>query len=281
MSDADALIPGLTEARMDALPLDQRIKAEIRAAVEHYERNRPRALQKALGPSEIGHPCQRKLALMIAEANDIAHLPKTNTYRDVMPTFMGSAGHTRMEDVLAEWNRELGWERYLSERRVEVWPGGPVPGTGLAGSSDCYDVELKAVIDWKFLGKSSSDKYRVRGYPLTYRNQVQLYGRGYERLGYDVQTVAIYGFPRSSVLAGANVWTADYDPTVWQKVQDQWASTLALIDVMKVAEHPQRLAAFTTSPESCEFCPWSAAAVGKPGCQAERGDGFLFEEAAA
>lgn len=252
------LLPGLPE-----VPLDQQVKAEVREMVEYYERNRPRSLQKYLGPSEIGHPCHRKLAHMICEANDIAHVTHTNVFTDVMPTFRGSAAHARMERVLAAWNEKVGYERYISERRLEVWPG-------LSGSCDCYDTERKLVMDWKFLGRTSFDKYRRNGFPVTYRNQVQLYGQGYVNAGYEVDKVAIYAFPIAGTMAGANVAIYDFDPTVWKRVQDQWANTLVLIDVLDIENHPERLDSFTTTPENCDFCPWHAPAPGRPGCPGPR-----------
>ena len=244
-------------------PLTEQVKEEIREMVEHYERNRPRSLQKALGPSEIGHPCHRKLAYSIAEANDIARVPHTNVFGDVMPTFQGSAAHERMEKVLAEWNEKLGRERYISERRLEVWPG-------LTGSCDCYDKDRKLVLDWKFLGRGSFDKYRRAGFSLTYRRQVQLYGQGYVNAGYEVDAVGIMAFPRAGTLAGAFTRIWDFEPRVWQYVQQQWAETLALIDILDVEHHPERLESFATTPENCQFCPWFAPAAGRPGCPGDR-----------
>src|SRR5258708_7059039 len=83
--------------------------------------NAPRSLQEALGPSEAGEPCTRRLAYKMM------YTPPAAAERDVpWAAIQGTALHAWMAEVFRAENIKLGRERYLVERRVT-----PVTGEDL------------------------------------------------------------------------------------------------------------------------------------------------------
>lgn len=242
-------VPSIQE-HLRLTPSD-RIADQIRGIITRENRNHPRSLQKALGPSEIGHPCSRKLVLHIIDA------PECNPGFDPLPSEIGIAYHARMERHMLAENMRLGRERYLTENRVTVWPAG-VEGCepALAGSADCYDIDEQRVLDWKILGNTSMDELRLRGPKTSYRRQIQLYGKGFELLGYPVKSVALVAIPKSGTTYGIKVYEYPYDPTVSDQVQSRWHQLLVLADVLGVEKNPQMIAAVEATEETCEFCPF-------------------------
>lgn len=223
--------------------------------------NDPRTLQTAIGPSEIGHPCSRRIAfrlLAVPERN------RTDRWR----TTVGQAVHAWMADVMAAANERAGGGRYLVEHRVK-------PGNGPGGSSDLFvrgPSELDAaggghiatvldrlsgtVTDWKVVGASSLSRYRRKGPSRTYRVQFHTYGYGMECAGERVEWVSMVCLPQSGTLADAVVWSERYDRQValdaLRRVEDITES-LASLDV---EHHPELMAAIPATPELCAYCPW-------------------------
>lgn len=242
-------VPSIQE-HLRLTPAD-RIADQIRTIITRENRNHPRSLQKALGPSEIGHPCSRKLVLHLIDA------PTCNPGFDPLPSELGIAYHARMERHMLAENMRLGRERYLTENRVVVWPAG-VEGCdpALAGSADCYDTDEQRVLDWKILGDASMKGIERHGPITSYRRQLQLYGKGYELLGYPVKSVALVAIPKAGTTYGIRVYEYPYDPTVSDQVRERWHQLVVLADVLKVEEHPERISAIEAVAEHCEFCPW-------------------------
>src|SRR4051812_9182952 len=134
---------------------------ELRQVLIDYEANRPRSMQKALGPSEIGTPCQQEIARKLAGA------PRRPITEPTWAPFQGTAVHASMEDVVAFWNRQLDRERWLAEDRLTVVEGIPaaVPGgpdyPTVAGNGDAFDQDHAMVVDWKHVGTTALDKVRA------------------------------------------------------------------------------------------------------------------------
>lgn len=230
---------------------EDKIREELAGVIMWHARHHPRNLQKELGPSEIGHPCSRKLVSHIIDA------PSTNPGFDPLPSEIGIGYHDRLQKHFDAENARLGRQRWLTEARVEPWDG-------LSGSCDLFDTDHRRVIDWKILGDASYKKTRLHGPIVSYRRQLQLYGRGYERLGWEVREVALAVLPKSGTLAGMHLWVEDYDPQVAAEVEARWVQLLVMADVMQVEQHPERLAAFETAAENCQFCPFYNATPSTP-----------------
>lgn len=167
----------------------------LKAVVRQDSAQAPRSQQVALGPSEVGHPCDRQVA------GKYAGIPRTNHVFDPWPSWAGTGLHAHIERAL----KDGGDPRWLPETRVPV-------AEALSGTADLYDLLTHTVIDHKFLGSTTLDKVRRVGAGQTYRKQLLLYGRGYRRLGVPVRRVMLMCWPRTgSSLAGAYAYGIELD----------------------------------------------------------------------
>lgn len=219
------------------------VRDELVDIIGWHHRNHPRNLQVELGPSEIGHPCSRKLALSIIDA------PHCNPGFDWLPSEIGIGYHARLQQHFDAENERIGWKRWLTETTVWPWPG-------LHGNADLFDVQYGRVLDWKILGDSSYKKMQLHGPKVSYDRQRQLYGRGFEVAGYEVRQVGIVAIPKAGTSWGTRVYLADYDPQVTQDVWDRWNNLLVLVDILQPAKNPEAINSFEAVGEDCHFCPW-------------------------
>lgn len=202
----------------------------------------PRHLQRELGPSDVAHPCLRRMAFGMLD------IPEVNPQFDPLPAIIGTATHTWLESAAVHANMVAGRTRWLTEARVEVAPG-------LSGSCDLYDCDTATVIDWKVVGATRLPKYRKDPGPL-YRTQVALYARGFENAGFTVQQTAIAFVPRGATLHSMHVWRADYDPAVADEALARRERVMAMLSDLDVENHPERFSWIEKSPYDCMWCRW-------------------------
>lgn len=237
-----------------------RYASEIRRVVFAAAAQAPRSLQHHLGPSEIGHVCDRQVA------GKLAGLARTNHVQDPWPSIVGTATHAWLEQAFRSENDRIGCIRWVPEARVTPIDGHP-------GTADLYDAEEQAVCDHKVLGHTSMAKVRsAGGPPRHYVVQLLLYARGYRRLGLPVTRVTILAYPRTlASLDGLYVWDRPYTPADDDLLDDvvhqlnarkDWAAAL-----MRGAAQLRDVPADTA--DGCHFCeffrPQSARDSG-PGC---------------
>ena len=187
---------------MTAQAVDVDLAAHLRNIVEDAIVNRPRTLQTALGPSELGTACDRCLVHLLAGHKKIEHVPPW------LPT-IGVAVHEWLEDVFhTRAFLDDDGDRWHIETRVTV---GTVAGIPIQGNTDLFDEHTGTVIDWKLVGKTTLDKVRRRGASLTYQAQAHLYGKGWEDAGHRVNQVLVMFLPRNAVSLRAGIpWSAPY-----------------------------------------------------------------------
>lgn len=172
--------------------------------------NAPRTLQKRIGPSEIGAPCDRQLAHKIAGT-----MPAERG--DKWRAAVGTAIHAQVEDWLRAANRAhreaTGDEatRYLLEQPVNV---GQIGGVDIIGHCDAYDRVTATQIDWKTASKTRLAHYRKHGPSQTQRVQAHLYGKGWAARGVTVDTVMLVFLPRDGNLTDSFHWSEPYDSAV-------------------------------------------------------------------
>lgn len=233
------------------------LRDDLMAMIVDRYRATPRHLQVALGPSQIAHPCMRKIALgLMAE-------PRTNPEFDPLASIIGTAMHSWLETAAQLANEILGRERWLTETRVHVAPE-------LSGSSDLYDCDTQTVIDWKTASLARLKAYR-KDPGIAFKTQVQLYGMGFSRAGLPVRRVALAFIPRAATLKSMHVWTDDYRPEVAQWAIDRRDQAIALCDDLQVEQHPERYAWIPAQVYDCNYCPWFAPRSSDPLCC--KGDG--------
>ncbi|OZE88059.1 hypothetical protein CH304_00370 [Rhodococcus sp. 15-649-1-2] len=212
---------------------------DLKTMIVDASNNIERHLQVELGPSDVGHPCARKLALGLMRE------PRTNPEGDPLPSIVGTAAHTWMEAAARRT------DRFLPERRVTI-------REGLSGTCDIYDLDTDTVIDWKFPGVTRMKTYKKHGPSAVYRAQAHLYGQGYINDGYPVKNVAICFLPRGGQLAGAHLWREPYNQALVDETLARIDNTTLLLTDLDVEQHPERYQLIPATPDDCEYCPfWS------------------------
>lgn len=190
----------------------------VRAIIENEIARQPRSLQKRIGPSEIGNPCDHCLAARLAgweRVEQVAWLP-----------LIGTAVHAWLEHVFTRVNEEetrLGRAPICyAEQTVTV---GQIGGEDITGSTDLFLPDQLATasegmtVDWKIVGNTTLNRVKTSRDPgVQYTAQAHLYAKGWENAGYPVSHVAVYFMPRNKMrLADGYVWIDEYQPAIADK----------------------------------------------------------------
>lgn len=249
----------------------QRYSQELREVVIRYADRLPRNVQRHLGPSELGHYCDRQLVGKMAGVSLGAG--GTNHMHDPWASIVGTAIHAFLEETFkwegnrliaeARMNTPVGQPfpeaspRWWTERKVCPDPGMPSPHPGTA---DLYDAQTLTLTDHKCQSEGVRDKLRRNGPPHHYFMQMLLYAVGYINEGMDVQRVALVSWPRTHS-------TLD-DMYVWEHVitDEDIAAVVDLIEKTAVREELAKLVVTgevgffelpaTPSADDCQYCPF-------------------------
>lgn len=242
----------------------------IEAAINAH----PRSQQEALGPSDLGHKCSRRIGYQMLGVEPV------NLHQGVAwKPAIGTAVHTWLETVFDAWNvtndSYAGAERFLVETTVEV---GEVNGVPVQGHADLYDRVTATVVDWKVVGNPQLGDYKANGPGQQYRYQAHLYGRGFARAGHPVDTVMIVFLPRADELHKRVVWHEPYDEAVALEALERAEGIHLAVDALGA----QALAALPTADAYCHRCPFhrpgsTDLATGCPGDPAAAGHHNPFE----
>lgn len=236
---------------------------ELRQVVLDHAARAPRTLQQHLGPSELGHRCDRQVV------GKMAAQPATNHVVDPWASIVGTAIHAWLADAFTEENTRRGVARWVAEQRVVPHPDHP-------GTADLYDAAEAAVVDHKCQSEGVAAKIRKNGPPLHYQVQLKLYGLGYHALGLPVRRVVLASWPRTkSTLDPLYVWETEWtpdDPQLAWVFQATAARTEAAKLVAAGALDLMQIPA-TPDDDDCYFCPFyrPEAAAGGTGCPGTKG----------
>lgn len=240
-------------------PIPPSTVAELRDVLIDFEANRPRSMQKALGPSELGTPCQQQIARKLVGA------PRRPITEPTWAPFQGTAVHACMEDVVAFWNAQLGQERWLAEDRLVVDPG-PGHYPAVEGNGDAFDLDHHMVVDWKHVGTTALKKLRTAkrmGKPpreqvsQEYRIQAHLYGLGHANKGRRVDHVRLVLLARSWQYDDSDEWTEPYNEALAQWAIERYWRVVDLVDELRIATNPDHVALVPAAPGECGFCPFA------------------------
>ncbi|MFI6160367.1 hypothetical protein ACIA59_10505 [Micromonospora haikouensis] len=261
-------------AQMPAGPPPSTV-AEMREVLAHLDASRPRSKQTRLGPSELGTPCQRQIAMKLV---GIERQPEDK--RPPWAPMQGTAMHALMEEALRFHNQQLGRERWLIEEKLIVDPGLPDVDP-ITGHGDAYDLDAQMVVDWKYTGVTALRAVKRKTIPNSelvkpeYRVQAHLYGRGHERAGRPVKFVRLVFLARSHDYADSAEWTEEYRPDIAEWAVDRYFVTHDLIGNgphgLDLAANPDRWDLVPAKPgKVCGWCPFRrvggpADATGCPG----------------
>ncbi|MEU0808667.1 hypothetical protein [Streptomyces sp. NPDC005970] len=233
------------------------VAARLKEVFHSYWNRSARSTQTTLGPSDIGTPCDRQLAL------SLLRVPPVNPGGDGWATFVGTAVHAALADMF-QW-ADAGTGRYAVETPL-TYPNAYVP----KGTGDLLDRTLLMFLDHKVMGRWSLDKLSTKGPMPKYRVQIHTYAYGARLKGEKVDYVAIIGWPReASTLDDLYVWTERYDPTV---------AIDALARVERIAQTVKGLTddgapwheavRYLPIADDCRYCPFYAPGdkAGERGC---------------
>lgn len=237
--------------RHDGLPPAPTLP-DLSAALVDYEQNSARSQQVAVGPSEIGVGCDRRLGYSLRNA------PKQPEHGVKWAPLLGTAVHALIADALKAANDRAGRMRWLVEQRVQ-------PDPAISGSCDAYDTDTNTVIDWKLVGKSTIEKAQRNGPGDQYEKQIHVYGRGWQRIGHDPLWVRIVFLPRwSHKIDDAYEWTAPYSRLTAERALTRLRDVDARLTALDVDAHSERWAQVAATPTSdaCYWCPYHRAGPG-------------------
>ena len=224
-----------------------------------------RSAQQTMGPSEIGSPCDRRIAM------SLLRLPPVNSGGDGWAAFRGTCVHVGLSEMLLWGNQGSG--RYLTE--VPLSFGSVVVPRG---TTDVIDTYLLMIGDHKVMGGWSLDKLRTEGPSETYRVQGHTYGYGARLAGYDIKDIAIVAWPSDkSSLDDLYVWTEPYDPKVARdaiarveringSVEAHMATLYGKAETSKEESEELTYQQFPIDNSDCKFCPYHL-----PGAKASEG----------
>jgi hypothetical protein len=199
----------------------------------------PRSKQTAIGPSEVGHPCTRRLAYKITGADKVNEISSSTWAAQV-----GTAIHAYLADVFG------GLEGYEVEQKVQITDT-------LAGTIDLYDAARGIVMDWKTTGSSGLTQRKREGATEQQLVQTMLYAYGKAKLGANVTKVALIYLPTSGDINDMHVALYDYD----ESVAVQALSRLAMIDALTMEmDLPNNPHLWESVPKEanrlCAYCPY-------------------------
>lgn len=247
---AAALAPLPPAALSEPTP---RLGDELLSIITDAITSHPRSLQVAIGPSEVGTPCARKLGYKLLAYPERPQPPNWKAT-------VGTAIHAWLESIFDQANLAFdtkhgnhGIERWLIEQRVTV--GKLADGTPISGHVDLFDRVTGTVVDWKSVGPTQLRKYRSKGPGDQYRTQAHLYGRGYAGAGHTVNNVMIVFLARNGDLDDTVIWTEPYD----ERIALDALQRLSGIKLATTLTGPAALESLPTADNYCTGCPFYRA----------------------
>jgi hypothetical protein len=263
---------------MDGLGVE--LTARLKEMFYAYDNRRSadnRSAQATMGPSEMGTPCDRRLAL------SLMRMPAVNPGGDGWAAFVGTCIHAGLEQMFM-W-ADAGTGRFAVETRLE-FPSDIVP----KGTADLIDRTLFMLDDHKCQGRWSRNKLKSRGPSDTYRVQVHVYAKGARLRGERIDHVAIISWPRDeSTLDDLYVWTEPYRPDIADKAFERVERIKAEVDAKKAElsmtynpnqepnerlslEIKARVGVEFDVADDCRFCPFYLPNSRSPlnGCNGKR-----------
>jgi hypothetical protein len=201
----------------------------------------PRARQVAIGPSEMGHECTRRLAYKLLDWEQVNVSQSSNWASQV-----GTAIHAHLAEI---FRKKEGFE---VEQKVTI-------RGQLAGTVDLFDTVRGIVMDWKTTGYSKLQEYRKSGATAQHITQVQLYGYGKAQTGAKVNKVALVYLPTSGSLEEMHLELHDYDEKVALEALARVDDIHTLLAQLDVETNPAMWDVIPkVASRNCNWCPYFA-----------------------
>lgn len=124
------------EPRPPLLILAEDIASDLKDVIRWTDNNSARSLQSTIGPSELGDPCERRIAYRLAGVKEV------NEWADPWPAIVGTAIHGWLERAIGTFQSVHHMDRWVTESTVRV-------DDLVSGHVDLFDRELHTIIDFK------------------------------------------------------------------------------------------------------------------------------------
>jgi hypothetical protein len=220
------------------------LKESILDVVRYADRRNPRSLQVNVGPSELSSPCDRRIGYRLSGIKQV------NTTLDPWPAIVGTAVHDWLENAFKIWISAHQSGEWITETRLSFteW---------VTGRSDLFNIPRGMVVDYKGTSPDRMKEIKESGSPETYKRQIQIYGWGYQRLGYTVNKVALAYFPRAGRIKDLHTEVFDFDPSVGPAAVARIPLVAGRLLDLDVLNQPHRWEQMEAVPShDCGFCPW-------------------------
>jgi hypothetical protein len=225
-------------------PFSAALKQELTDIILWAENNSPRSLQMAVGPSELGDPCDRRLAYRIAGIQTF------NNLMDPWPAIVGTAIHSWTEESVNRYMNTTGTRDWLTEVGLR-------PDPMVKGRSDLYKISTGTVVDLKTAGTDVFRKIKKIGPPEGYKVQVQIYGLGHVRAGRPVNNVALVFVPRAGWISDMYVWQEPYKEEVALAALARLYDLGGRLIEMDIENNGHRYQQIDPVPgDGCAYCPF-------------------------
>lgn len=173
-----------------------------------------RDVQRSVGPSDLGDPCDLCLAAAMGRKNlQPGVKPRDSGFS--LKAWFGTAAHEKLEreNILPPELRRL-------EQRVYIHT---IPGYGeIHGHIDIQYLMMAIAGDYKTVDMSKLKQIKLNGPPVNHQKQIMMYGLGLERAGTPVKYVALIYIPRDSNNPDdIHVMVAEYDRDVALQALDR------------------------------------------------------------
>lgn len=230
--------------------LDQRnaeLKKQVVDMILWVEENSARSKQVEIGPSEMGNPCDQRIA------RTFAGMPRVNFNIDPWPAIVGTAVHRWLEKAIGTFQKDFPagtpvrkWQTEMAMSLDDMIPA----------HSDLYTHEAD-VVDWKTAGPTNFAKIKREGPPDYYVVQGHLYGYAHERAGRPVRDVVLAFLPRAGWLKDTFLWREPYDRRVALRAIARVYDIGEKLIKLDVEADPARWAEISMTPgEHCYSCPF-------------------------
>jgi hypothetical protein len=245
----------------------QRYAQDLKEIVLAYADRLPRNVQRHLGPSELGHHCDRQL---VGKMAGIVFHSGGNRLHDSWPSIVGTAIHSFLDDAFTWAAQQPKWQaRWLAETRVTPDPGAVQPHPGTA---DLFDTLTGVLGDHKCQSEAVQTRLRRGGLPYHYYIQMLLYALGYMHKGYNVQRIVLISWPRTkSSLSDMYVHEQLVTVEDLREVEEVLNKTVVrekLAKYVAAGEMSFWDIPMTPSTEDCQYCPFFNPAALREGTSA-------------
>lgn len=196
----------------------------------------PRSQQIAIGPSEAGQECTRRLAYKLLDW-DVSNPGSYSSWASQV----GTAIHAYLAEVFGKL------DGYEVEQRVKI-------SGNLGGTVDLYHIPSGTVLDWKTTGNVDSKRKSPSKQNLV---QVNLYALGKKRAGADVKQVALVYLPVKGDLSEMHIELHPFDEQMALDALDRIDNIYSLLATVDVEANPhmwQHIPA--VSSRFCNYCPY-------------------------